>query len=94
MFLAQITGNEHRNAHCELSNYKGNKVQHLTAGRHRRKAGGCAKMAHHQQIYCAVSRLQHQRAQNGKHKKGQLFQDASLRKIALIAFQESFSFRT
>ena len=49
--------------------------------------------AHHQQVYRAVSGLQHQCAQNGQHEQSQLFQDAALREIGLIIFQGNPSFR-
>ena len=92
--FAQIPGDEDGDAHCKLSHHEGHEVQHLTAGGDGREARGGAKMADHQQVYCAVGGLQHQCAQNGKHEEGQLFRDAALREIRLIAFQENFSFRT
>ena len=92
--FTQIAGDEHRDAHGELGDHEGDEVEHLAAGGHRRQARGAAKAAHHQQIHCAVGRLQHQCAQNGQHEQGQLFQDAALREIRTIIFQGYFSFHT
>ena len=94
LFLAQVAGNQHGNAHGKLGDDKGDKVEHLAAGGNGGQARGGAEPAHHQQVNSAVSGLQHQCAQNGQHEQGQLFQDTALRKIALIGFQGNFSFRT
>ena len=84
LFLPQIAGDEHRDAHGQLGDHKGDQVEHLAAGGHARQAGGGAKAPHHQQVHGTIGRLQHQSAQNGQHEPGQLFQDAALRKIGLV----------
>lgn len=94
VLFAQIAGDEDGDAHCKLGHYKGHEVEHLTAGGDSGKTRGGSETTHHQQVYRTVGGLQHQRAQNGQHKEGQLFRDAALREIALVAFQEKFSFRT
>lgn len=38
--FAQIPGDEHGDAHCKLCYHEGDKVQHLAAGGHGRKARG------------------------------------------------------
>ena len=57
LFLTQIPGNEHGNAHGELCDHECDQVEHLAARGYRRKARGSAKVAHHQKVHGTVSRL-------------------------------------
>ena len=91
--FAEIPRDQHCDTHGQLGDHKGDKVEHLAAGGNGRQARGGAEAAHHQQVYRAVSGLQHQCAQNGQHEQSQLFQDAALREIGLIIFQGNLSFR-
>ena len=93
LLFAEIPRDQHRDTHGQLGDHKGDKVEHLAAGGNGRQARGGAEAAPHQQVYRAVSGLQHQCAQNGQHEQGQLFQDAALCEIGLIIFQGNLSFR-
>ena len=94
LFFAKIAGYEDCDSHSKLCYHKSHKVQYLTAGRNSRQSGCRAEASNYQKVYCTICCLQYKGTKNRQHKKGKLFQNASLCKIIFFICQGQFSFHT